>query len=160
MSGYTTAAVAAAAVLSAGVAYQSGQQQKAMGEYQADQAQADADAQVSAAQVQAQKIRKLAASQAGQANASLAASGVEVGEGTAMRIDEGIYRDAEEDASMTIMNANTSAAKTVQQGVAAKIQGNQAATAGTLNAASSLIGGGAAAYTGWKKSQTTTTTKA
>jgi hypothetical protein len=155
MSGYTTAALAVTAVISAGAAYESGQQQKAMGEYQADQAQADADAEQSAAQVQAAKIRKLAASQAGQANASLAASGVEVGEGTALEINEGIYRDAEEDAAMTIINGNNSAAKTTQQGVAASIQGNQAATAGTVSAATSLIGGAYSGYSNWKKSTAT-----
>lgn len=158
MSGYTTAAyiaVAAATAASAYSAYSSGQQQKAMGEYQADQAAADANAQQSAARVQAERIRKIAAAQAGSANTALAASGVETGEGTALRINEQIYRDAEEDASMTIMNGNAGAAKTYQAGVGARISGDQAATAGTLNAASSLLGGAYTGYSGWKKSQGT-----
>ena len=157
MSGVTTATylAAAAVAVSAYAAYDSGQQSKAMGEYQADQAAADAAAERSAAQVQAEKIRKMARIQAGEANASLAASGVEVGEGTALRINQEIYRDAEEDASMTILNARNSAAKTDQQGVAARLQGNADARAGTLNATSSLMSGAYDGYTGWKKSQGT-----
>lgn len=146
-------AMVAATAVSAYATYSSGQQQKAMGEYQADQASADANAERAAARVRADRIRRIAAGQAGSANTALAASGVEVGEGTALRINEDIYRDAEEDAAMTIMNGNNSAARTMQGGVASRLMGNQAAQAGNLSAASTLIGGAYNGYTGWKRSQ-------
>lgn len=148
-------AMVAATAVSAYSAYSSGQQQKAMGDYQAAQAAADANAEQAAARVRAERIRRLGASQVSSANASLAASGVEVGEGTALRITEDITRDAEEDAAMTIINGTNSAARTQQQGVAARLQGSQAARAGTLNATSTLLGGASTAYSGWKTSQKT-----
>ena len=172
MSGYTAAvAMVASAVVGAYSAYESGQQQKALGEsqnewnqYQANQAIADANAEKSAAEVHAEKIRKLARIQASEANASLAGSGVEVGEGTAMNINEDIYANAEEDAVMTIFGGVDRSKRGINQaagyratGEQAQISGNAAARAGTLNAASSILGGAYGVAKGWKTGTNATT---
>ncbi len=174
MSGYTAAvAMVASAVVGAYSAYSSGQQQKALGEsqnewnqYQANQAIADANAEKSAAEVQAEKIRKMARRQASEANASLAGSGVEVGEGTALNINSDIYANAEEDAVMTIFGGVDRSKRGINQaagyrasGEQAQISGNAAAQAGTLNAFSTVLGA-AGSYgnaKGWKTGTNATT---
>ncbi|SQC86372.1 Uncharacterised protein [Klebsiella pneumoniae] len=100
-----------ASVLAAGGAVYSGQQQKKMSNYQAAQAEADAEASRKAARVEADRIRKAGREQAAAANASLAASGVETGEGTALRITSGITGDAEQDAYTTILNGMNTGAR-------------------------------------------------
>ncbi|HBQ4002064.1 TPA: hypothetical protein MEX17_001121 [Klebsiella pneumoniae] len=142
-----------ASVLAAGGAVYSGQQQKKMSNYQAAQAEADAEASQKAARVEAERIRKAGARQAAAANASLAASGVETGEGTALRITSGITEDAEQDAYQTILNGVNSSNRLQAQAQADRISGNNAATAGYINAGSSLLSGGAKAYNGWKTRQ-------
>ncbi|WP_145517984.1 hypothetical protein [Yersinia mollaretii] len=147
-------ALVASSVLAAGGAVASGQQQKKMANYQAAQAEADATAAQAAARVQADKIRKAGAAQASQANAALAASGVETGEGTALRITSGIVGDAEEDAVTTILSGRDSAARLNAQAQADRIGGKNAATSGYISAGSSVLEGGATAYSGWKKAKT------
>lgn len=141
-----------ASVLAAGGAVYSGQQQKKMSNYQAAQAEADAEASQKAARVEAERIRKAGARQAAAANAAMAASGVETGEGTALRITSGIAEDAEQDAYQTILNGVNSSNRLQSQAQADRISGGNAATAGYINAGSSLLSTGATAYSGWKKS--------
>lgn len=142
-----------ASVLAAGGAVYSGQQQKKMSNYQAAQAEADAEASQKAARVEADRIRKAGARQAAAANAAMAASGVETGEGTALRITSGITEDSEQDAYQTILNGANSASRLQAQAQADRFSGNNAATAGYINAGSSLLSGGAKAYNGWKTRQ-------
>ncbi|EIR5449856.1 hypothetical protein LW773_004523, partial [Salmonella enterica] len=130
----------------------SGQQQKKMANYQAAQAEADAEAAQSAARVEADRIRKAGRAQAAQANAALAASGVDTGEGTALRIQSGIVGDAEQDAYQTILNGVNQGARLNSQAQADRISGKNASTAGYINAGSSLLSAGGTAYNGWKKS--------
>ncbi|MBA5203089.1 hypothetical protein H2Y57_05230 [Pectobacterium aroidearum] len=151
-------ALVASSVLAAGAATASGMQQKKMADYQADQAQADADAAAAAARVQAEKIRKAGAAQAAQANAAYAASGVETGEGTALRITSDITGDAEEDATMTVLGGQDAAARYRAQGQADRISGRNAATSSYISAGSSLLQAGGTAYSGWKRANTTATT--
>ena len=143
-----------ASVLAAGGAVYSGQQQKKMSNYQAAQAEADAEASQKAARVEADRIRKAGARQAAAANASLAASGVETGEGTALRITSGITEDSEQDAYQTILNGANSASRLQAQAQADRITGSNAATAGNISAGSSLLSAGGTAYDGWKKAKT------
>lgn len=124
-----------------------------MANYQAAQAEADADASKAAAKVEAERIRKAGREQAAAANASLAASGVETGEGTALRITSGITEDSEQDAYQTILNGANSASRLQAQAQADRFSGNNAATAGYIDAGSSLLSGGAKAYNGWKTRQ-------
>ncbi|EBX6685520.1 hypothetical protein DS275_04015 [Salmonella enterica subsp. salamae serovar Sofia] len=145
-------ALVASSVLAAGGAVYSGQQQKKMSNYQAAQAEADAKAAQASARVEAERIRKAGRAQAAQANASLAASGVETGEGTALRIQSDIVGDAEQDAYQTILNGVNQGAKLNAQAQADRISGKNASTAGYISAGSSLLSAGGTAYNGWKKS--------
>nr|DAE37947.1 MAG TPA: hypothetical protein [Caudoviricetes sp.] len=142
-------ALVASSVLAAGGAVASGQQQKKMANYQAAQAEVDAEASKAAAKVEAERIRKAGRQQASAANAALAASGVETGEGTALRVTSGIAGDAEQDAFQTILNGNNQSARLNAQAQADRISGRNAATAGYINAGSSLLSAGSKAYSGW-----------
>lgn len=146
-------AVIGASVLAAGGAVYSGQQQKKMSNYQAAQAEADAQASQKAARVEADRIRKAGARQAAAANAAAAASGVEAGEGTALRVTSGIAGDAEQDAYQTILNGVNSSNRLQAQAQADRISGSNAATAGNISAGSSLLSAGGTAYDGWKKAK-------
>lgn len=146
-------ALVASSVLAAGGAVYSGQQQKKMSNYQAAQAEADAQASQKAARVEADRIRKAGARQAAAANAAAAASGVETGEGTALRVTSGIAGDAEQDAYQTILNGVNSSNRLQAQAQADRISGSNAATAGNISAGSSLLSAGGTAYDGWKKAK-------
>lgn len=143
-----------ASVLAAGGAVYSGQQQKKMSNYQAAQAEADAEASQKAARVEAERIRKAGARQAAAANAAMAASGVETGESTALRITSGIAEDAEQDAYQTILNGVNSSNRLQAQAQADRISGRNAATAGNISAGSSLLSAGGTAYSSWQKAKT------
>lgn len=151
-------AAAAAAVVGAYSAYQQGENQKDWNEYQANQAQADAKAEKSAAEVQAEKIRKMARRQAGEATASLAGSGVDVGEGTALNINKDIYANSEEDAVMTIFGGADRYARGNAEAAGYRLKGEQAQQAGYLNATSSLLSaaGSYGRASGWKSSTNAT----
>lgn len=147
-------ALVASSVLAAGGAVASGQEQKKMANYQAAQAEADAEAAKASARVEAERIRKAGRQQASAANAALAASGVETGEGTALRVTSGITGDAEQDAYQTILNGVNSSNRLQAQAQADRISGSNAATAGNISAGSSLLSAGGTAYSGWKKAKT------
>lgn len=147
-------ALVASSVLAAGGAVASGQQQKKMANYQAAQAEADAEASKAAAKVEAERIRKAGRQQASAANAALAASGVDTGEGTALRVTSGFTGDAEQDAYQTILNGVNSSNRLQAQAQADRISGSNAATAGNISAGSSLLSAGGTAYSGWKKAKT------
>lgn len=154
-TGYEIAMVAMAAV-GAGTAIYSANQQSEMADYQAAQAQADANADKSAAEVQAEKIRKLARIQAGEATASLAGSGVDVGEGTALNINKDIYGRAEEDAVMTVFGGTDRAARGYADASMSRMKGDTAQTAGYLNATSSVLSAYGTVAKGWKTTNATT----
>lgn len=143
------ALAAGASLLGAAGTIYSGQQQKKMANYQAAQAEADADAAKASARVEADRIRKAGRQQAFAANAALAASGVETGEGTALRVTSGIAGDAEQDAFQTILNGNNQSARLNAQAQADRISGQNAATSGYIEAGSSLLSAGSKAYSGW-----------
>jgi len=135
-------------VVSAGTAIQQGEQQEDWADYQSDQAQADATAERQASILQAEKIRKLAKKQQSEAIAALAGSGVNTGEGTAVQINEEIGYRGESDAIMTIFGDQSS--QYLKEAEGYKIKGQQAQTAGYLNAGSSVLEGGYE-YNKWKK---------
>jgi hypothetical protein len=132
----------------------------AMGDYQKRQAEADAAVQQSEAQLQARQIREAGDRQRSSARASMAASGVTVGTGTAELIDKEINSNAEEDALMSIYQGDTRALQIRQGGriseingmntaAAATVRGKNAQTAGYFNAASSALSGAGKAYSSW-----------
>lgn len=127
-----------------------GQQAKAMGNYQAEQAAADAEAARGQAQVEAAKIRKAGERQRSSAIASMAAAGVDSNVGTAELINKEITAGAEEDALTAVFGGSTSARRLNAQGQAAKISGDNAARAGFLNAGSTALRAGSAFGKGWR----------
>lgn len=156
MSGYTTAVaygvMAASAAYGAYSTVQSGKQQQLNAEAQAEQAQLDANTEKSAAQVQAERIRKMARIQAGEANAALAASGVEVGEGTALNINREIYENAEEDAALTVFGGANRALRLNTDAANYKTAGQMARSNANAQAGATLISAAANGYSGWKTS--------
>lgn len=148
-------AMLAAAAVGTYSTLQSAEQQSKWNDYQSAQAQADAKAEQSAAEVQADKIRKLARRQAGEATASIAGSGVDVGEGTALNINKDIYANSEEDAVMTIFGGADRYARGNAEAAGYRIKGEQAQQAGYLNATSSLLSaaGSYGRASGWKTSK-------
>ncbi len=108
----------------------------------------DADA----AMAQAEKIRRAGRAQAAKANAALAASGVAIGEGTPVRINEEIYKNAEDDAYSTLLTGARRKQSSEDQAGIMISEGNGAKTAGYLNAGASVLSG-AANYGKWQTSQ-------
>lgn len=141
--------VASSAVSAIG-ALQQGQQQKAYANYQAAQAEADAKAERDAAEIHADKIRKAAKLQAGEARAALAGSGVDVGQGTPVDINSSIYKNAEEDAWTTILGGKAKGAQLDAQAQGLRISGDNAETASYFNAAGSALSGAVQIGKGWK----------
>ncbi|MNJ34153.1 hypothetical protein D3C77_288530 [compost metagenome] len=144
-------ALAASAAYSAYSSVQQGEQASLNADAQSDQAQIDADNAASAAKVQADRIRRLARSQAGEANAALAASGVEVGAGTALNINQEIYQNAEEDAVMTILNGENQKKRGYVDAQNMSIYGQQQRSAANSQAVGSVLSAGAQAGM-WKAS--------
>jgi hypothetical protein len=134
-----------------------GKQHAANGEssalkYQADQATADADAERGAAQVQAIKIRKAGRAQQSQARAALAASGVDVGVGTANTINEQIMKNTEEDALTAILNGNYGAQRKLAQAQGYRTEAENVKNTSKINTLTSALAGGAMVASGWKTS--------
>lgn len=144
-------ALAASAAYSAYSSVQQGKQAELNADAQSEQAQLDADNAASAARVQADRIRKMARIQAGEANAALAASGVEVGEGSALNINQEIYGNAEEDAVMTILNGENQRKRGYVDADNTALYGRQQRAAANSQAIGSVLSAGAQAGM-WKAS--------
>jgi hypothetical protein len=138
----------------------------AIGEYQKRQAEADAAVQQSEAQLQARQIRAAGDRQRSDARASLAASGVTVGTGTAELIDKEINKNAEQDALTTILSGDTRAEQIRQGGKIAEMnsinsanavttRGKNAQTAGYVNGFSSALSGAGRLATSWSSAAKT-----
>lgn len=146
-------AMLAATAVSAYSQVQAGKQAGLNADAQSEQAQLDADSAASAAVVQADRIRKIARAQSSQANAALAASGVETGAGTAININEEIIGNAEEDATMTILNGENQRKRGYVDASNIALGGRQAKSAAYGQAFGTVLGGAAqayGAYSGWK----------
>ena len=150
----TTIAMVAASVVSAGASIVAGQQAKKTGEANAELQRREGESQKDAAVAQAEKIRKAQRQAIGAANAANAASGVAIGEGSALRINEEIYQDSESDAYNTLLTGTRRARSSDEQGSIMRSQGKNAQTAGYLNAGASLLSSGAGMAKGWKSSNT------
>lgn len=153
-------AAVAAAVVGAGTAIMTGQQQKETAETNAELQRRQAAQEKDQAVAQAEKIRKAARQQNAEATANLAASGVSVGSGTPIRISNEITRTSEQDAYQTILSGTRAqTAGDIQAGMLSTA-GQNAATTGYLNAGSSLLGGAASAYkAGWRAKTPATSTR-
>jgi len=127
-----------------------GNQQADMMDYQRRQAEADAQASAEQGQVQADKIRKAGRLQQSEAKAALAASGVETGAGTPVKIVSEIWKNTEQDAQQAIIGGNRQAANLQSEASASAIAGRNARTAGYLRAGGSLLQGGYGIAQGWR----------
>ena len=146
------AAMAAATVYSVYSTQQSGKQSQLNSDAQSEQAQNDADNAASSAVVQADRIRRLARNQASEANASLAASGVETGAGTAININEQIIGNGEEDAALTIFNGQNQKARGYADASNYTLAGNQARSNANSQSIGTVLSAGAQAGMAWKAS--------
>lgn len=142
----------ASAAVSTVAAIHSGQSQKNAAEANAELARRQGNAELDAATAQAEKIRKAGRATAAQANAAMAASGVSIGEGTALRINEQIYRDSEEDAYTTMLTGARRRQSANDQAGLLEHEGRAAGTAGYLNAGATLLSS-ASSYGKWKTTQ-------
>ena len=98
---------------------------------------------------QAEKIRRAGRAAASQANAAMAASGVAIGEGTALRINEQIYKDSEDDAFSTLLTGARRQRTANDQAGLMAYEGRSARTAGFLNAGATVLSS-AGSYGKWK----------
>jgi len=146
------AALAAATVYSVYTTQQSGKQAQMNADAQSDQSKLDADTAASAAVVQADRIRRLARNQASEANAALAGSGVQVGEGTAININEEIIGNAEEDAALTIFNGRNQGARLNTDAANYTLAGQQARSNANSQSIGTVLSAGAQAGMAWKAS--------
>lgn len=130
---------------------QQGQQQREMYNAQAQQTLNDAAYRADAAKAQAEKIRKAGRAQVGEANASLAASGVKLGEGTALEVRKTITQNSEEDALSAILSGKRTTAAAQQEAQLLGKAGNNAVTNSYYGAASTALQAGATYKRGgWK----------
>lgn len=146
------AALAAATAYSVYTTQQSGKQAQLNADAQSDQSKLDADTAASAAVVQADRIRRMARNQASEANAALAGSGVQVGEGTAININEEIIGNAEEDAALTIFNGRNQGARLNTDAANYTLAGQQARSNANSQSIGTVLSAGAQAGMAWKAS--------
>ena len=143
-----------ATILAAGAAVQQGIETKKYNDYLADQAEADKRTAQSAAEVEAMRIRKQRDKVRADAIAELASSGVDVNSDTALRIDQQIVRDSEEDAYLSLAGGVDRAKRLDAEAQGYRISGKQARNAGFVNAGASLLKGASNNGRGWKKPST------
>lgn len=155
MAWIALAAQAGGAILNAQGAKQAANAQAQQFGEQADQDDSSANQIQDAGYQTAKRIRTQGASNVGAANASLAASGVDVSQGTANDVRTKITQNAEQDALNTILSSDSKAtnmrtqAGYERQGAADALKAGQQ---GVLKSALSAFGGAASAQSrsGWK----------
>ncbi|MGQ7937356.1 hypothetical protein [Paraburkholderia sp. D1E] len=120
---------------------------------QANQDYTTADQTQASGYQAAQRIRTQGRSTVGQANSAMAASGVDVSQGTASDVRTKITQNAESDAMNTILNADSRAtnmrtqAGFEQQAAADALKAGQV---GLVKGALSALAGGATTANSWK----------
>ena len=144
------AAMASAAVTVVGTIV-NGQNQKEQANAQAQQALNESAYEADAYKQEADKIRRAGKSQVGEVNASLAASGVKIGEGTALELKKTVIQRSEEDALTAIMQGGRSSTAGKEQASLYGKAGDAAVTNSYFKAGATVLGA-AADYKrgGWK----------
>lgn len=130
-----------------------GTAQQQAANFNADQDEIEAAQTRDAYREQAEKIRRIGRAQASEAKAAYAASGVSVGSGTPVLINEQIKDDTESDAYNTILTGNRRADALEAQAALSRRSGSSMATAGQRAATSSLLSTAGSTYSTWKKSK-------
>jgi hypothetical protein len=120
----------------------------------ADAAQSDYQAAVerSNAQAEATIIRRQGQRQRGETLSSIVASGVKVGQGSALDAERQVMQDASHDEYMALLTGERRAAGLNQEASMRRRAGRDAQRAGQIGAFTSLLsaGGNYAKSTGWK----------
>lgn len=102
---------------------------------------------------QAEKIRRMGRAQASEAKAAYSASGVSVGSGTPVLINDQIQNDTESDAYNTILTGNRRADSLEAQAAMSRRSGASMAKVGQRAATGSLLSTAGSTYSAWKKNQ-------
>jgi hypothetical protein len=120
---------------------------------QAQQALNQGAYQADAAKQQAEKIRKAGRAQQGEANAALAASGVKLGQGTALEVRKSIIQNTEEDALSAILSGSRAQSSAQQEAQLLGKAGENASGAGMFGAMTTVLKSGGDYMKGnWKTS--------
>lgn len=119
-------------------------------EFNAQQELMQADQTQAAGYQQAKRIREQGQTTIGQATAALAASGVNVGTGTATDVRQRIGQNTETDALNTILSADQKATSLRGQARMTLAAGQQQQQAGNMGALGSVLSGASKFITGWK----------
>lgn len=126
-----------------------GRQQGDQADWQAKQAEADAQASREAGEVRADKVRKAGKLTQSKARTALAGSGVQVGAGTAVKIAQDIYQNAESDAQSELLSGIYGGQVKDSEAAGMRIAGDNARTAGYMRAGGSLLSAGSSLAKGW-----------
>jgi hypothetical protein len=142
--------MAAAAGISAIAAVKQGQDRKEEADAQATQKNIESAYAADDARARAEKIRKLGRAQKGEATAALAASGVQLGEGTPLEISKTIAQRSEEDALSAILGGTRAKRTLDTEAGLLRSAGRNAQSSANLSAASSALGAyGSYSKGGW-----------
>lgn len=137
---------------------QKGRQEKAYYDQQAAGAEVDAETARQLAAVEAVKIRKAGRKEAKTAVSNLAASGVDLTQGTALKIPQEIERATEEDAQMALLSGKYRAVRQIENAENLRAAGSNAQSSSMMSAAGSLMSfAGTASKNGWFSSAKGTT---
>ncbi len=149
-TGFEIAMLSAATFSTVGTIY-SGIQQAEAADNQAQIAENNAAYEADANKQQAEKIRRMAKAQRGEANAALAASGVKLGEGTALEVQKDITKRSEEDALSALLSGSRAIKSGNDQADMLRASGNAAMTGAFVSAGSTVLSAGANYTSGkWK----------
>ena len=140
------AAVAAAVASAAMSAYSSYQNNKTASK----QAEADADAAKAQGRLEAERIRKQKEKTQSAARAALAQNGLNVGEGTAVTINDTIERDAGYDAAMSEIAGFNASQRLQAEARVHRKNANTAAITGALDTTAAAGKGYNSYKNGWK----------
>lgn len=113
-----------------------------------DQAAAEADAR----KAQAEKIRKMGRMQKGEAKTALAASGVKLGEGSAVEVDKAIAQGSEEDALSALLTGDRIVKSADREAQSLVKAGNNARSNANLASAGTVLSSAGSVASGWKTS--------
>jgi len=150
MCDLVTALAVAGSGMSALGAIRQGQAQANSDNFNAEIARRDALSEKDAAVQQAEKIRRVGKRTQSEATSALAASGVQLDEGSAILIDQQIAQDVEQDAFMELLTGDRRARQLNSQAELFKASAKNAKTSSRMAAATSLLSAGASGYSGWK----------
>ena len=104
------------------------------------------------AEAEASRIRRAGDVQRGETLGAIAASGVKIGEGSALEAERQVLADYETDAAIAILSGKRQSDALKYQAKLTRASGKDATNAGWLNAAGSMLQMGASSWqqSGWK----------